>query len=539
MTRFISFLIINCCVLTLYAQEFVHPGVLHSGTSLERIKSLVEKKVEPAYGSYQALIQLPEAKAQYAMKGPFEIVSRDGQYAYTKDPSERDFNAAYYNALLWIITGQSEHADKAMEIIRAYAATVREIPATNDGPLCAGLQGFIFVNAAEIMRYTYNVADYQKGWTLQDTEQVEGMVRNVFQPVLTTFFDREPYTNGNWGIAAAKGQISFGIFLNDNKLYNDAINFFYYGKDNGSLPNYISETGQSQEAGRDQQHVMLGVSCFADMAEVAWTQGVDLYSALDNRIMEGYEYMAKSNLGYEVPFITWKDLTGKYSNLSTFGKDGMGRFRSVFEIAYNHYVERKGYEMPYTKLVLGRIRPEGPGFACDNTGFGSLLYYLGEDLNANKEDGRIDEDLTLLKAWTFESASFKAVNGVMSFISSGTKAQKQGIHYAPLIYPYIVVKASNIPASANKSWLELSYKIYAAPEYWVLDTDKAVKIEDGIYAFNIANHISKNGYPFTKEPVSITLILDFGETCGEPVEINWIRSYKNMNDLYQSINSIN
>ena len=69
-------------------------------------------------------------------------------------------------------------------------------------------------------------------------------------------------------------------------------------KDNGSLPNYIAESGQSQEAGRDQQHVMLGVSCFADMAEVAWTQGDDLYGALDNRIMKGYEYIAKSNLGY-------------------------------------------------------------------------------------------------------------------------------------------------------------------------------------------------------------------------------------------------
>ena len=49
--------------------------------------------------------------------------------------------------------------------------------------------------------------------------------------------------------------------------------------------------------------------------------------------MKGYEYIAKSNLGYDVPFVKWKDITGKYSHLSTFGKEGMGRFRSVFEIA--------------------------------------------------------------------------------------------------------------------------------------------------------------------------------------------------------------
>lgn len=373
-----------CIIPGVFAQQFIHPGVLHSKKSLERIKRLVDHKVQPAYGSYEILIKLPEASADYQMKGPFEIISRDGKYSYTKSPSEHDFNSAYYNALLWQITGNKAHADKSMEIIRAYARTIRHIPPTNDAPLCAALQGFILVNVAEIMRYTYTETHYPNGWSAKDTECVEAMFQNVFQPVLSKFFQTAPYTNGNWGAAAAKAQLSFGIFLNDRKLYEDAIDFFYHGNDNGSLPNYIAESGQSQEAGRDQQHAMLGVSCLADMAEVAWTQGDDLYGALDNRIMKGYEYIAKSNLGYDVPFVKWKDITGKYSHLSTFGKGGMGRFRSVFEIAYNHYVVRKGLEMPYTKIVLGLVRPEGPGVACDNTGFGSLLYYGGDDLNAGK-----------------------------------------------------------------------------------------------------------------------------------------------------------
>ena len=33
-------------------------------------------------------------------------------------------------------------------------------------------------------------------------------------------------------------------------------------QDNGSLPNYIAETGQLQESGRDQAHCMLGVARF-------------------------------------------------------------------------------------------------------------------------------------------------------------------------------------------------------------------------------------------------------------------------------------
>ncbi|MCS3156157.1 hypothetical protein NXY07_01340 [Phocaeicola dorei] len=80
--------------------------------------------------------------------------------------------------------------------------------------------------------------------------------------------------------------------------------------------------------------------------------------ALDNRIMKGCEYLSKSNLGYDVPFHVWKDLTGKYSNWQSLGQASMGEFRAVFELPYNHYVERKKMEMPYTKMVLNRIRPE-------------------------------------------------------------------------------------------------------------------------------------------------------------------------------------
>ena len=89
-----------CIIPGAFAQQFIHPGVLHSEKSLERIKRLVDQKAQPAYGSYEILAKLPEARADYQMKGPFEIISRDGKYGYTKGPSERDFNSAYYNALL-------------------------------------------------------------------------------------------------------------------------------------------------------------------------------------------------------------------------------------------------------------------------------------------------------------------------------------------------------------------------------------------------------------------------------------------------------
>ena len=76
-----------CIIPGAFAQQFIHPGVLHSEKSLERIKRLVDQKAQPAYGSYEILAKLPEARADYQMKGPFEIISRDGKYGYTKGPS--------------------------------------------------------------------------------------------------------------------------------------------------------------------------------------------------------------------------------------------------------------------------------------------------------------------------------------------------------------------------------------------------------------------------------------------------------------------
>ena len=275
----------------------------------------------------------------------------------------------------------------------------------------------------------------------------------------------------------------------------------------------------------------LGLGCLSEIAEIAWTQGRDLYSALDNRLMKGYEYLAKSNLGYEVPFFTWKDITGKYSNWTTLGEEGMGRFRSLFEIAYNHYVERKGLEMPYTQIVLGMIRPEGPGFTCDNPGFGSLLFYLGKDLNERKVPGQINEDLSQLEGWAFANCSYKQVDNLMSFVSSGVNMQKKRISYQAGNYPYIAVKAPKIPTSANKDWLQLSYSVASAPEFWKLDSDKAKKIGKDIYVFKITDYLSNNGTHFTERPTNITLILNFGNIGNEPVIVEWIRSFEKLEDI--------
>ena len=303
MKKIIILFIAGMMSMNVSARHFVHPGILHTKGDLERIRHLVEQKVEPSIGSFAILKADRKSHADYQVQGPFQNIARAGKYGYTKTPCEEDFNAAYYNALMWSITGDTKHADKAMEIIRAYAKTTEKIYGPDD-PLCAGLQGFIFVNASELMRYTYPVAQYSNGWQNEDTKQVEGLLRNVFYPVLDTFVHSKPYANGNWGQSVYKMLLAMGVYLDDDQIFEQALQLFDHGNDNGALPHYIAETGQLQESGRDQAHTMLAIGCLSEMAEVAWKQGIDLYAAYDNRIMKGMEYLSKYNLGYNVPFKT-------------------------------------------------------------------------------------------------------------------------------------------------------------------------------------------------------------------------------------------
>ena len=74
-------------------------------------------------------------------------------------------------------------------------------------------------------------------------------------------------------------------------------------------------------------------------------------------------------------FEPFTDVTGvRWNNISD---DDRGKFRPVFEIAYNHYVTRKGLEMPYTQQVISRISPEGDAMWCDHPGYGTITVPYG------------------------------------------------------------------------------------------------------------------------------------------------------------------
>jgi len=355
-------------IFNLTAQKFRHP-LLHTEQKVEMMRILIDKEIEPAYGSWLLLKNHPLAQLDYKPNAPMPVISRDGAFAYTKGKMEQDFNAVMLNALYYVITGDAAHAEKSLDILTIYADSLRYIPETNDAPLLAGLEGFKIIYALDVLKYDYGKTVNRKSKIVK----IEKMFRTHFLPILEKFYATPPYTNGNWGPVVTKTYMAAGIYFNDRKMYNFARNFYLNGHDNGTIANYIDgETGQSQEAGRDQGHPQLALGAMSMVCELAWQQGDDLWSALDRRLLKGYEYIAQYNLGEDVPFRQWTDITGKYCNWTVISEKSRGSLRPIYEIAYNHFCRRKGFPMPFTKRVLDKIRPEG--YDGESPPFGSLFF---------------------------------------------------------------------------------------------------------------------------------------------------------------------
>jgi hypothetical protein len=269
---------------------------------------------------------------------------------------------------MWAVTGDERNARKAVEILDAWAGTLAKMEG-KDVQLAAGLNGAKFVYAAELMRWTW------KGWSDADVRRFEGFLKEVVYPPIREF---APWANGNWGGACIKATMAIGVFCDDREVFDRAVNYYRHGEGDARLTHYVvNEAGQCQESGRDQQHTQLGLGQLAEACEIAWHQGVDLYGAEDNRLLKGFEYTAKYNLGEDVPFVPYTDSTGKYK-AKVISADGRGTLRPIYEMVWNHYERRRGVAAPWSRRAAERERPEGRGHTGDHAGFGTLMYSLPE-----------------------------------------------------------------------------------------------------------------------------------------------------------------
>jgi parallel beta-helix repeat protein len=328
-------------IYNVQSQKFVHPGINQTPEDMAYMKKQVLAGAQPWKESFDLLKK--NTSLTTAVK-PFAHVKR-GPYARPNiggGELERNAHLAYNCALIWYISDNKSYADKAIEILNSWSPVLWDFD-FNDAKLLAGLTGHYLCNAAEILKYT------KSDWKQKDIDSFTKMLMTVYYPLLRYYF---PNANGNWNGMIIQTILSIGIFTDNREMFDNAVDNFLHSSVNGSIFKYIFPSGQCQESMRDQGHVQLGLGEFAGAARVAYTQGVDLFSAGNNRIALGFEYTSKFLLG--VTPHCYGIISERAKNISANNEN--------YEYIYRHYTS-KGISVPYTKRIADSIRSKSPGNA--------------------------------------------------------------------------------------------------------------------------------------------------------------------------------
>ena len=134
---------------------WVHPGVLVSRGQLDFIKGRVQAGAQPWTTAFNQMMASRYASLSRvpAPRAVVECGSFSNPNLGCTDERE-DAIAAYTTALAWYITGNAAYAQKSIQLMDAWSATITAHTNTN-APLQTGWAGSSWPRAAEIIRYTY------------------------------------------------------------------------------------------------------------------------------------------------------------------------------------------------------------------------------------------------------------------------------------------------------------------------------------------------------------------------------------------------
>ncbi|MGW1129426.1 alginate lyase family protein [Streptomyces sp. NPDC002526] len=340
---------------------FTHPGVLVSRPQLDFVRSKVQAGAQPWKSAYDQMMGSKYASLGRTAK-PRAVVEC-GSYSnpnYGCTDEREDAIAAYTLSLAWYITQDSRYAQKAIEIMDAWSAVIRDHTNSN-APLQTGWAGSSWPRAAEIIKYTYN------SWP--NSGRFATMLRDVYLPKVINGSN----SNGNWELSMTEAAIGIAVFLEDRTAYDKAVAKFrgrvpayIYVSADGALPktapgsgldtrdkiiNYWQGQstfmdGLSQETCRDLTHTGYGLSAISHIAETSRIQGQDLYPEIAERLRHALGLHAKYQVGNPVP--------GNLCGGSL--KDSLG---PVTEVGFNALHNRMGIAMTNTQTLTERQRPAG------------------------------------------------------------------------------------------------------------------------------------------------------------------------------------
>jgi hypothetical protein len=384
--------------------SFTHPGAVNSLSNLNYVASnLGNAPFSTAFGSAQGSTY---GQWSYSDTPPTNTYCATGQTGVvgqvycgsTSNPDchcldmRHDALAAYTLALIGYLGYKNSgngsyyynYTNRAAKILNDWSSNLQSIAGSN-APLQSGWTGELYARAGEILANTTWGAGSSNGYVAFNVGALQNMLSNILVPLMN---EGASGSNGNWEAAMADSLIQIGVFNNNwgnflqgVSMWAQRVEPYFYNPIDGSwprLPPYQSSygghqayggtgsgyctsgsgcdpygywgaswstpaTGTPQELCRDTDHSQQALDWFIIAAETAHVQNFPLYEAQATRMTAAMEYLTGI-------------LNGGSAPCSVSMPNGVS---PAWEIAYNEYHGRLGYNLPNTwNIAIAPHRPE-------------------------------------------------------------------------------------------------------------------------------------------------------------------------------------
>ncbi|TDO54452.1 alginate lyase [Kribbella sp. VKM Ac-2527] len=341
---------------------FTHPGVGVSRPQLDFVRAKVQAGAQPWTNAFN---QARDSKYGSLSRTPTpRAVVECGPYSNPNlgcTNEREDAIAAYTDAVLWYVTRDDRYAQKAIQLMDAWSATIRDHTNSN-APLQTAWAASSWPKAAEIIKHAYG------NWP--NAGRFGTMLRNVYLPEIYNGSN----SNGNWELSMTEAIQGIGVFLDDKAVYDQAISLFrvrtpafVYLESDGALPKtkpsqnlntrdkiiayWHGQTtfvnGLTQETCRDFTHTGYGISAISHVLETSRIQGIDLYGEFGERLRHALGFQSRWERNLE-PVPSWL-CNGSIHR-------GLG---PITEVGYNALHTRLGIAMTNTQALTESRRPAG------------------------------------------------------------------------------------------------------------------------------------------------------------------------------------
>ena len=359
---------------------------------LQSIKKKIAAGDEPWKTAFEAMKNSKWASLKYKAKPTETLV------AANSGDKNCDALAAYTQTLMWIFTDNEQYAQNAMAILNGWSIQKN----TEPDSWCLLATPAVFAEAGELLKATY------PKWQPEDIAKFSAMLNRIYLPML---HNRMAY--GGKEFETIYAMMAIGVFNDDRGAFDEALSHFVsylpcyiYLQEDGPTPkisNYWLSSPSDEDlakmdaslfptpadawfsakqAGPGDGNLLqsadldrlwsgampqayvdgLGAETFSTKGglsitdstfvslshamEVAWHQGVDLYTPNTKRITAFMELHSHLRLRMD------ETIPPAFYGVMP------GQMNATWEVAYNHYHNRKGVDLPWTRELLDKaIRP--------------------------------------------------------------------------------------------------------------------------------------------------------------------------------------